>query len=243
MPPMGTFGREPERAALRDLLLVCLAAFGLAACLTLVWLGMRAVMDIGGACADGGPFVPVQPCPEGAPLALTFGIFGLFGFGGLGIYAGMRVGGPWAALPLLAWPALFGSLGWNFLEYGFTFQPGEVIWGWVIPGVIFVAMAVGPLAIAWSARGSAVPVNARFGLPYRPEPRDPPPSLGWDPSHRIAPRPAPDIDGGAVAPDPDRGDAIDRLDRLAELRRRGDLTTEEFERFKAALLRDVEGEA
>ena len=36
---------------------------GLALCLTLVFLGMRAVMDIGGACADGGPYVSRQSCP------------------------------------------------------------------------------------------------------------------------------------------------------------------------------------
>jgi hypothetical protein len=36
---------------------------GLSACITLVFLGMRAVMDIGGACADGGPYVSANPCP------------------------------------------------------------------------------------------------------------------------------------------------------------------------------------
>jgi hypothetical protein len=118
MPPMTTFGRPPEAARLRDLGLVLVATFGLAACLTLIWLGMRAVMDIGGACAEGGPFVPVQPCPAGAPAALTLGMLGIFGFGALGIYAGAQIGGGWVAPPLLAWPVLFGSLGWNFLEYG-----------------------------------------------------------------------------------------------------------------------------
>ena len=33
--------------------------------MTLLFLGMRAVMDVGGACADGGPFVTAQPCPSG----------------------------------------------------------------------------------------------------------------------------------------------------------------------------------
>jgi hypothetical protein len=93
MPPMTTFGRLPETARPRDLGLVLVAAFGLAACLTLIWLGMRAVMDIGGACAEGGPFVPVQPCPPGAPAALTLGMLGIFGFGALGLYAGAQIGG------------------------------------------------------------------------------------------------------------------------------------------------------
>ena len=52
-------------------------------------------MDIGGACADGGPFLPVQPCPEGVPLLMMLGIFGLFVFGGLGFWAGAEVGGGW----------------------------------------------------------------------------------------------------------------------------------------------------
>jgi hypothetical protein len=229
MPPMGTFGRAPEVARLRDVVLVLVGAFGLAACITLIWLGMRAVMDIGGACAEGGPFVPVRPCPEGAPAALTIGMVGLFAFGGLGLYAGARIGGGWAALPLLAWPALFGSLGWNFLEYGFTFDDAGVVWGWVIPGVIFLLMAVVPLWFVWSARTSLATLPAHLGLPYRAEPHDPRPSLGWDPSHRVAP----------ADPDPS-GETVDRLERLADLRRRGDLTNDEFERFKAALLRDVE---
>jgi hypothetical protein len=151
---------------------------------------------------------------------------GLFAFGGLGIYAGARIGGGWAALPLLAWPALFGSLGWNFLEYGLTAEEGGVVWGWVIPGVIFVVMAVVPLWFVWSARASSVPIDARFGLPAREPPTEPSPSLAWDASHR----------------EPQADDAVDRLERLAELRRRGDITNDEFERFKQALLHDVEGD-
>ena len=234
---MTTLFRQPQEARTRDVLLVLVGVFGLAASITLIWLGMRAVMDIGGACADGGPFVPVQPCPAGAPAALTLGMLGIFGFGALGIYAGAQIGGGWAALPLLAWPALFGSLGWNFLEYGYTFEEGAIVWGWVIPGVIFILMAVVPLWFVWSVRSSEVPINARFGLPTaRETATDAPPSLGWDPSHGRTEQPL------AVAPAAETtSEAIDRLERLAELRRRGDLTTDEYERFKQALLRDAEG--
>ena len=234
---MTTLFRQPQEARTRDVLLVLVGVFGLSASITLIWLGMRAVLDIGGACADGGPFVPVQPCPAGAPAALTLGMLGIFGFGAHGIYAGAAIGGGWAALPLLGWPALFGSLGWNFLEYGFTFEEGGIVWGWVIPCVAFIAMAIVPLWVVWSARSSDVPVNARFGLPAaRDAPRDPPPSLGWDSSHRSS-EPAEREEPPAET----ASEAIDRLERLAELRRRGDLTTDEYERFKQALLRDAEG--
>ncbi len=243
---MGTFGREPDAARPRDLALVLVATFGLATCITLMWLGMRAVMDIGGACAEGGPFVPVQPCPDGAPAALTLGMFGLFGFGALGVYAGAQVGGEWAALPLLGWPALFLSLGWNFLEYGFTAVPGELVWGWVVPGVIFVLMGGVPLAIGLRALGGSTPIAARFGMPFAARPAVPGPSLGWDVSHRAG-SDAPVAEGTAHRRDvddgPAGGDVVARLERLADLRRRGDLTNEEYERFKAALLRDAEGRA
>ena len=36
--------------------------------LTVAWafLSMRVVMDVGGSCADGGPYVSAQSCPGGA---------------------------------------------------------------------------------------------------------------------------------------------------------------------------------
>jgi hypothetical protein len=135
---------------------------------------------------------------------------------------------------------LFGSLGWNFLEYGLTFEEGAIVWGWVIPGVVFVLMAVIPLWFVWSARASTVPINARFGLPAgREAATEPAPSLGWDASHRRT-------EAAAVREEPQPeapSDAIDRLERLAEMRRRGDITTDEYERFKQALLREVEADA
>ena len=232
---MGTFGRPAEQAPLRAVLLVCLAAFGLAACITFVWLGMRAVMDIGGACAEGGPFVPVQPCPDGVPFLLMTGMFGLFGFGALGIYAGAQVGGDWGALPLLGWPALFLSLGWNFLEYGFTAGGDEGwVWGWVIPGVIFVLMGGVPLWVAISGRNDGTPVAAKFGMPSATRPSARVAGRAAAPSR---PQSALDRSDTVHRAEPD---AVERLERLADLRRRGDLTNEEFERFKRALLLDAE---
>jgi hypothetical protein len=228
-----TFG-APDREAgagvdWRGVVLLLVGAAGLAACLTWVFLGMRAVMDIGGACADGGPFVPVQPCPAGVPLLMTFGIFGLFAFGGVTAWGGARVGGAWAALPLLAWPALFLSLGWNFLEYGFA-PPAELApdggweWGWIIPGVIFVLMGAVPLWLAWTSRsvvrtegGGAL--ARRFGMPGTV-------ALPAASPRRGSP-------GGAT---PDGDDLVDRLERLAALHRDGSLSDAEYEAAKRAVL-------
>lgn len=204
-------------------------------------------MDIGGACASGGPFVPVQPCPDGVPLLMMLGVFGLFGFGGLGFYAGAKVGGAWIGLPLLAWPGLFLSLGWNFLEYGFWPPGGDGWeWGWLVPGILFVLMGGVPLAIAWKARrefggpGGGDRVVSTFGLGAVAPRQSVRVSYGWHPEHRAT---APAAATAADADDATTGDMVDRLERLARLRRSGDVTNEEFEAAKAALLRSNEGGA
>lgn len=191
------------------------SVFGLAACVTVIFLSMRAVMDIGGACGSGGPYVPVQPCPDGVAALMTIGMLGIFGFGGLGLWAGAQVGRGWAALPLLAWPALFLSLGWNFLEYGIRppgGQSGPEI-GWLVCGVVFVATGAIPLVIGISARrevrtegAAAVARRYRMNLP-------PPPP-----------------------PSPSDENDLGRLERLAELHRAGDLTDDEFAAAKRRLL-------
>jgi hypothetical protein len=244
-----TFGApESSGPPARAVVWLLISSFGLAASITLVWLGMRAVMDIGGACADGGPYVSAQSCPEGVPLLMMLGIFALFGFGALGFWAGAHVGGPWIGLPLLAWPGLFLSLGWNFLEYGVSppedFGTGPEL-GWLIPGVMFILMGGVPLLVAWRARamissaGDAT-IASRLGIPSvgaRSARHAPSPSIAWDPSHRTA-------DSGPVAAsatspatgDGETGDLVDRLERLARLRRAGDLTNAEYEAAKATLL-------
>lgn len=62
--------------------------------LTVVFLAMRGVMDVGGACAAGGPYAIAQPCPEGLAALLPLGIIG--GLAGLFIYvtAGSGLPGP-----------------------------------------------------------------------------------------------------------------------------------------------------
>jgi hypothetical protein len=139
----------PARANPRlfDVLLLAVAVAGLAMCITLVYEAMRSVMDVGGACADGGPYLSAQPCPDGTPAAMLLGIFGLFGFGALGMVYGAKIGG-YGWVPLLAWTGLFASLGWNFLDYGLVNPPeGQGIeWGYVIPGVLFQLMAWVPVA-------------------------------------------------------------------------------------------------
>jgi hypothetical protein len=108
----------------------------LAVCLTWSFFSMRAVMNVGGACADGGPYVSAQPCPDGAALiAIAIPVMLLTAM--FGSATAMSVGAPNLLIPM--WGVLFGSLGWNFLE--FAFKGEGVVWGWLICGVLFWLMA------------------------------------------------------------------------------------------------------
>jgi hypothetical protein len=69
--------------------------------------------------AEGGSCAdggPSEPCPSGTGTAL-----------------------------LLAWPALFLTLGWDFLADGFDPPMGEeVAGGYLVCGAVFVLMGAGP---------------------------------------------------------------------------------------------------
>src|ERR1044071_2608881 len=141
------FDSSSDRSyGLTDVALYLLGAFGIAASITLVFLGMRAVMDVGGFCAEGGPYEIQTRCPEGTALLLPLAIFGGVASALLMSWKGQQLGSPFGASVTLAWPALFISLGWNFLQYGLW--PGAhsgVAWGWVIPRVLLEIMGIVPL--------------------------------------------------------------------------------------------------
>jgi hypothetical protein len=155
---------DPRGASIRALT-GYLAGIGVGtAAITLLFLGMRAVLDVGGACADGGPYISAQPCPSGVPFTMLIGMFGLFASAGLLVWFGARLGKGAAAVVALGWPALFLSLGWNFLDYAFHPPDAEPVpvWGWLIPGVLFWLMGGAPLAVAiaaWRAARAGRPAN------------------------------------------------------------------------------------
>ncbi|GAB3257659.1 hypothetical protein GCM10027448_27510 [Nocardioides dilutus] len=105
--------------------------------LTWTYLSMRAVMNVGGSCADGGPYVSAQPCPDGSIL-IAVAVPALIIFSMIGTVTGSTVGAPNLLVPM--WGGLFGSLGWNFLEY--SFKGPDIVWGWLVCGVTFWAMAL-----------------------------------------------------------------------------------------------------
>ncbi len=208
----------------------------LAASITLLFLSMRAVLEIGGACASGGPYVPRVTCPDAVVALTPLSIFAAFGGIGLMLWGAAAMSGPWAGLTLLAWPALFLSLGWNFLEYGFLPPAGADgwVWSWIFCGVVFVVMGAAPLIFVVGALREATGERAYGG--GRVVVRR---GLSTEPRHTARPADPPPRDGS----DASGGDVVDRLERLAALRRAGDITNEEYELAKARLLRDEAPEA
>lgn len=200
---------------------VLLALAGVAAALTLVFLSMRSVMEIGGACASGGPFVPIRPCPRGVPGLLIGGIWGglILAF----VYIGLSIRHRVPSFAGLLWPALFISLGWNFLEYGVDPPFGEgLAWGWLVCGVLFMLMGGIPLWI-WIGvlrRQGLSRTASRIPRPLRPV-AGIPQRVSW----------APLAGGGS-------DDLASVLERLDALHRSGALDDSEY---KAAKRRAIAG--
>jgi hypothetical protein len=143
-------------------------AFVLSVALTWTFLAMRAVMDVGGTCAEGGPYVIAQPCPDGAVL-ISVAIPVMIIAAMLGSAFAVWLSAPNLLLPM--WVILFGTLGWNFLEYGFS--DDGVVWGWIVCGVVFELMALPALAVMLvGTRFKLIPV-AIPGVNTAGQPRQP----------------------------------------------------------------------
>ena len=236
-----------------------------AASLTVVFLAMRSVMDVGGYCASGGPYEIRQECPGGTWL-LPVGIFtGLIGVGF--VVAGTFRGGP--TLWTLAWPALFLALGWNFLRYGIDPPPPEegLVWGWLICAVAFILMGGIPLLLllanartAFWGTDDGPPGSRRKDAPKPSKPAKAPKA---QPAARSTP-PVPfgtttvaaSAASAATAPattptqapspltspartrvaEPSGTDLVSDLERLATLHRDGALNDDEYARAKTARL-------
>jgi hypothetical protein len=193
------------------------------ASLTVLFLCMRSVMDVGGVCGSGNTVsVPRVQCPAGVPGLMIGSIFGGLIF--LALYATSAIG---PNLVLFAWPALFLSLGWNFLEYGVD-PPGggSVAAGWLLCGVVFVLMGGVPLVIAIKAW--------RSGSASRLRGVDTPRVRSSVKSAATKARSTAARTMGKGAP----ASVVDELGRLSTVHRDGELSDDEYEAAKAKLLRD-----
>ncbi|WP_205471141.1 hypothetical protein [Nocardioides sp. SYSU D00038] len=135
--------------------------------MTWVYLVMRDVMGVGGSCADGGPYVSAQPCPEGVwMMPVGIPVMMLTAFAGTAVAIGL--GAP--DLLSLMWVGLFGSLGWNFMDFGLFDGSAEA--GWIVCGVLFWLMAAPVLYVV-------LPVGRGSGLTARVKENRLRPPLWW----------------------------------------------------------------
>lgn len=199
-------------------------AAGLAACITVLYLGARSVMEIGGSCAEGGPYQIARPCPKGVAMLVASSIW--VGLIFLGLYAYHTATRELPSFVGFAWPALFLSLGWNFAQFGFD-PPGGggPAWGWLLCAVFFVAMGGLPL---WYLIPATIR-SIREPDPV-PKPRATRPSDALREARPVFSRPSPRSAEGMVA-------LLERLDRL---RRAGALDDAQFEDAKRRVLEGEE---
>jgi len=209
---------------LRATIFIGLSLAGVACALTMVYLSMRSVMDVGGFCAEGGPFEIETHCPQGVPGVMIGGLWGGIILAGVYVWQTFRHKVP--SFTGLLWPALFLSLGWNFLEYAFN-PPGAgggVVWGWLICGILFALMGGLPLIVMLPAtihgftREAERPAGWPVGMPL-------------EHMQKVAARVQP-----VEARTTTRTGMVDELERLTKLHERGALSDDEFAAAKARLL-------
>jgi hypothetical protein len=229
---------------------IFLSLAAVSAGLTMLWLGMRSVLDIGGFCAEGGPFVIEHHCPKGVAAIMPLSIWGGVIAGGIYVWQTIKHKVP--SLVWLFWPALFISLGWNFLQYGIS-PPGGggLVWSWLICAIVFILMGAIPLVIA-------LPFMVRAYIRHEPESlARPRPLAGLTPevmksavgalsalrklrkSGALEQAVAGAMTDAAIrtpaaAPD----DIVSHLERLDALHRSGALDDAQYEAAKRALLQE-----
>lgn len=219
-PPVTT---PTDTVPLKKVLWILGSLFLVSAGITSLYLGMRAVMDIGGACAEGGPFVPVQPCPDGVPLLMVGGIW--IGMIAAFVYGWSSLGAGIPSFVGLLWPALFMSLGWNFLQYAFDPPLGEgIVYGWLIPGILFELMGLIPLWLLFKTVGLTPRSNRVRSVLAPPG------------AKAVATAVRAVVDARRTDTASPKPDMVSELERLAALHDSGALSDEEFEKAKRRLL-------
>lgn len=221
---------DPDLVSFRRALWILGSLFAVSAGLTLLYLGMRSVMDIGGACASGGPFVPIRPCPEGVPALMIGGIW--VGLLAAFAYGAATIGSGIPSFVGLFWPALFISLGWNFLQYAFDPPFGDApVWGWLIPGVLFQLMGVIPLYFWIRYVGFKQQAATRMRSVLAP-----PGGKAVADMIRTAVEKARSATPVMTTTNPTRPDLVSELERLDGLHRSGALSDTEYDKAKRRLL-------
>ncbi len=212
---------------------------GIVAAMTILYRSMRSVMAVGGSCGSGGPFVIRVECPDGIPVLMNIAVWGGLILFFVAMAAIVKLRAP--NLLWLLWPALFLSLGFNFIQFGLD-PPGgqDPVGGWIVCGVLFGLMGGVPLLIGLpimfrgKRRRTARLADRALELSTRFRNATTPPNVIVSSSgaNRSA--------ANWSAPSRSQGSAnsniVAALERLAALHRSGSLTDTEYQAAKDAVL-------
>lgn len=121
----------------------------LASLIALIALGLLALLDVGGFCAEGGPYVIEQRCPTGVLPAVGLGVPLLFVVGFAYVLA---LPTSWKPLIGLAWPVLFVALAVSFLISAFFLTDSFQVAPFVV-GVMMAGIGIGPIFLIRSPEG------------------------------------------------------------------------------------------
>ena len=220
---------------------------GVAFSLTLLSRSMRSVEKIGGFCASGGPHQIAHQCPKGVTGLLPLSIFGGLIF--LALFA-ICTSDRGRSVLLLSWSALFLALGWNFIYFGVV-NPnnGNVAYGQLVPGILFIIMGAVPLvwvvpavfrALFDDDEEEATAPSTTTGTPWvgstsvrfdSPTGTSTAPST-WPGSTWPTTAPTATTPTRVTTPPKASADVASELEKLASLHSRGELTDSEYEEAK-----------
>jgi hypothetical protein len=189
-------------------LLSLLTCAGVAASITLFQLGMRALMGIGGTCAEGGGYLTRVSCPSGTvfmgPAVIGWLLFS-FGFG---VVTGL------VSVALLSFGVFMLALAMTIFGAAFPGQGHPV----QVTGIIMFIMFGAFGSIPFIAGGRGLLYWLKTGV----EPKA-------DGNATARPLAAPTGEGAEDESRPHTGvDVAAELERLADLHRHGDLTDDEY---------------
>ena len=162
-------GTEPDVRVIPPKVTGAAVFFTLASLLALsvlcgmVVMAALAVINIGGYCAEGGPYVIAQHCPKGSAVVLSVGfpLMFLIGFGYV-----MAKPLSWPSTIGWLWPVLFVGMAIAFF-IGASNAPGGIGWAGILTGIIMLAIGLAPVFVfRGRSSDSSSPPGSRLDFPH-----------------------------------------------------------------------------
>lgn len=137
--------------------------FALSVLCGMVIMAALAVINVGGYCAEGGPYVIAQHCPKGSAVVLSVGFPLMFLIGFLYMMAKPL---SWPSTIGWLWPVLFVGMAIAFF-IGASNAPGGIGWAAIVTGIIMLVIGLVPVLVFRGRAGdNSSPPRSRLDLPH-----------------------------------------------------------------------------